>query len=172
MSGILAYRTQGFNGYAVKYSPFFDSRIAVSASANFGLMGNGRLYILSLTANGIQAEKWYALWATTVRIGLLIDLEILGLILKTRSLILLGRKRTRTRSLLAAETVQLSSLISPSTTSRFSRGRNIIARCFQCSGIWFQRILLHLVPGTGQLRLYICRHVFVSKFSRLTVNLS
>jgi hypothetical protein len=55
----MEYRTQGFNGYAVKYSPFFDSRIAVAASANFGLVGNGRLYVLGLTPNGIQAEKWY-----------------------------------------------------------------------------------------------------------------
>jgi peroxin-7 len=54
---ILEYQTQGFNGYAVKYSPFFDSRIAVGASSNFGLVGNGRLYILGLTAAGIQAEK-------------------------------------------------------------------------------------------------------------------
>ncbi|TAQ86830.1 hypothetical protein B7494_g4853 [Chlorociboria aeruginascens] len=51
--------TQGFNGYAVKYSPFFDSRIAVSASANFGLVGNGRLFVLGLTANGIMAEKCF-----------------------------------------------------------------------------------------------------------------
>jgi peroxin-7 len=55
---MLEYKTEGFNGYAVKYSPFFDSRIAVAASANFGLVGNGRLYILGLTANGIQCEKW------------------------------------------------------------------------------------------------------------------
>jgi hypothetical protein len=59
MNGMLEFQTPGFNGYAVKYSPFFDSRIAVAASANFGLVGNGRLYILGLTANGIQAEKWY-----------------------------------------------------------------------------------------------------------------
>lgn len=56
---MLEFRTQGFNGYSVKYSPFFDSRIAVAASANFGLVGNGRLYILGLTANGIVAEKWF-----------------------------------------------------------------------------------------------------------------
>jgi len=56
---MLEFRTQGFNGYAVKYSPFFDSRIAVSASANFGLVGNGRLYILGLNAHGIKAEKWF-----------------------------------------------------------------------------------------------------------------
>ncbi|KAF8455973.1 peroxin 7 [Terfezia claveryi] len=43
------FRTQGYNGYAVKYSSFFDNRLACAASANFGLVGNGRLYILGLT---------------------------------------------------------------------------------------------------------------------------
>ena len=52
------YRTQGYNGYAVKYSPFFDNRLACAASANFGLVGNGRLYILGLTPGGIVGEKW------------------------------------------------------------------------------------------------------------------
>ncbi|KAF2436247.1 WD40 repeat-like protein [Tothia fuscella] len=56
---MLEFRTQGYNGYSVKYSPFFDSRIAVATSANFGLVGNGRLYVLGLTANGIVAEKWF-----------------------------------------------------------------------------------------------------------------
>jgi peroxin-7 len=56
---MLEFRTEGFNGYGVKYSPFFDSRLAVAASANFGLVGNGRLYILGLTANGIVAEKHF-----------------------------------------------------------------------------------------------------------------
>ena len=54
---MLEFRTQGYNGYAVKYSPFFDSRLAVASSANFGLVGNGRLYILGLTPKGIVAEK-------------------------------------------------------------------------------------------------------------------
>ncbi|MCJ1408849.1 peroxisomal targeting signal 2 receptor [Ptychographa xylographoides] len=56
---MLEFRTQGFNGYAVKYSPFFDSRLAVASAANFGLVGNGRLYILGLTPQGIVAEKWF-----------------------------------------------------------------------------------------------------------------
>jgi peroxin-7 len=50
---MLQFRTEGYNGSGVKYSPFFDNRLAVSASANFGLVGNGRLYILELTPNGI-----------------------------------------------------------------------------------------------------------------------
>ncbi|KAI9808013.1 MAG: peroxisomal targeting signal 2 receptor, partial [Pycnora praestabilis] len=56
---MLEFRTEGFNGYSTKYSPFFDSRIAVASAANFGLVGNGRLYILGLTPNGIVAEKWF-----------------------------------------------------------------------------------------------------------------
>lgn len=53
------FRTAGFSGYAVKYSSFSDTRIAVGSAQNFGLVGNGRLYILQLTAQGIVAEKWY-----------------------------------------------------------------------------------------------------------------
>lgn len=53
------FRTTGFNGYAVKYSSYVDSIIAVGCAQNFGLVGNGRVYILRLTPNGIVAEKWY-----------------------------------------------------------------------------------------------------------------
>lgn len=58
---MLQFRTEGFNGSAVKYSPFFDNRLAVAASANFGLVGNGRLYVLELTPNGIVPLKLYVL---------------------------------------------------------------------------------------------------------------
>lgn len=54
---MLEFRTEGYNGYGVKYSPFHDNRIAVAASANYGLVGNGRLYVLRLTAQGIVIEK-------------------------------------------------------------------------------------------------------------------
>lgn len=57
MAAMLEFRTRGFNPYAVKYSPYYDSRIAVAASANYGIVGNGRLYVLGLTAQGIQVEK-------------------------------------------------------------------------------------------------------------------
>lgn len=53
-NGMFEYRTQGYNGYAVKYSPFHDSRIAVAASSNFGLVGNGRLFVLELSGQGVQ----------------------------------------------------------------------------------------------------------------------
>jgi peroxin-7 len=55
---MLEFRTKGFNGYAVKYSPFIDTRIATATSSNFGLVGNGRLYILQIAPNGIEVERW------------------------------------------------------------------------------------------------------------------
>jgi peroxin-7 len=54
---MLEFQTTGYNGYAVKYSPFIDNRIACAASANYGLVGNGRLYLLRLTDRGIVGEK-------------------------------------------------------------------------------------------------------------------
>lgn len=40
-----------FNGYAVKFSPFEDGRIAVATSQNFGIIGNGRQYVLQVKVN-------------------------------------------------------------------------------------------------------------------------
>jgi peroxin-7 len=45
----------------VKYSPFFEDRIACASAANFGLVGNGRLWILRTNTgpHGMDAEKFY-----------------------------------------------------------------------------------------------------------------
>ncbi|CRK43092.1 Peroxisomal targeting signal 2 receptor like protein [Verticillium longisporum] len=56
---MLEFRTQGFNPYAVKYSPYNDSRLAVATSANYGIVGNGRVFALGLTARGIEVERTY-----------------------------------------------------------------------------------------------------------------
>ncbi|CAD6445781.1 11eb2ef0-9ac7-4347-a35b-7c86b476df99 [Sclerotinia trifoliorum] len=56
---MLEFITRGFKGSAVKYSPFYEDRICVAASANYGLVGNGRLYSLMLTAQGIQVQKTF-----------------------------------------------------------------------------------------------------------------
>lgn len=49
---MLAFKTAGYNGYSVKYSPFYDNKLAVATSANYGLVGNGKLWILSIAPNG------------------------------------------------------------------------------------------------------------------------
>lgn len=46
------YKT-AFNGYAVKFSPFVETRLAVATAQNFGIIGNGRQYVLELTPQGI-----------------------------------------------------------------------------------------------------------------------
>lgn len=43
----MQYHTSGFKGCAVKFSPFTDRLVAAATSANFGLVGNGRLYVLN-----------------------------------------------------------------------------------------------------------------------------
>ncbi|KAK0722235.1 peroxisome biogenesis factor 7 [Lasiosphaeria miniovina] len=59
MASMLEFRTPGFNPYAVKYSPYYDSRLAVATSANYGIVGNGRVFCLALTAAGIKVEKMF-----------------------------------------------------------------------------------------------------------------
>ncbi|KAH8160079.1 hypothetical protein CIB48_g8168 [Xylaria polymorpha] len=59
MASMLEFRTAGFNPYAVKYSPYYDSRIAVASAANYGIVGNGRLFCLGLGPQGVQVEKTF-----------------------------------------------------------------------------------------------------------------
>lgn len=42
------FRTEGYNGYSVAFSPFFENKVAVASAANFGIVGNGRLWVLGL----------------------------------------------------------------------------------------------------------------------------
>ena len=41
------YRT-AFQGYSVRFSPFEDGRLAVATSQNYGIVGNGRQYVLQV----------------------------------------------------------------------------------------------------------------------------
>ncbi|KAJ1667037.1 peroxisomal targeting signal 2 receptor [Coemansia sp. RSA 1813] len=43
----MRYRSAGFKGYSVKFSPFSDRLLAAATSANFGLVGNGKLCVLN-----------------------------------------------------------------------------------------------------------------------------
>lgn len=43
-------RTSGFNGYACEFSPFTGTRLACASGANFGIVGNGRLWIFPLAS--------------------------------------------------------------------------------------------------------------------------
>lgn len=49
---MLGYHIPGYSGYGVQYSPFFDNRLAVVSGSNFGLVGNGKLFILDIDPQG------------------------------------------------------------------------------------------------------------------------
>jgi len=58
------FHTPGFAHTNVSWSPFHTTRIAVASSANYGIIGNGHLYIASTLTNpsgvaGIKLDKFY-----------------------------------------------------------------------------------------------------------------
>jgi len=57
-------QTPGFAHYSVAWSPFHTSRLALASAANYGLVGNGRLHLVSVTPGpgslrGLNVEKQY-----------------------------------------------------------------------------------------------------------------
>ena len=54
---MLSFRTKGYNGYGIQYSPFYDNKLAVATAANYGLVGNGRLFILNIEPNGTVSDQ-------------------------------------------------------------------------------------------------------------------
>ncbi|KAK0531321.1 peroxisomal targeting signal 2 receptor [Tilletia horrida] len=48
-------RTPGFAGYNVRWSPFFEHKLAIASAANYGLIGNGRLHVVHLGPPGASA---------------------------------------------------------------------------------------------------------------------
>lgn len=60
-------QTPGFAHYSVAWSPFHDTRLALASSANFGLIGNGRLHLVSLGPGpggmpSLTSNKQYVIW--------------------------------------------------------------------------------------------------------------
>ena len=53
---LLEFRAAGLSGFAAKFSPFNDSRVALACAKNFGLVGNGALIVTELGPNGIVAK--------------------------------------------------------------------------------------------------------------------
>ena len=54
-------QTPGFAHYSIAWSPFIPNRLAVASSANYGLVGNGRLHVIHLDQSGLRVEKSYVL---------------------------------------------------------------------------------------------------------------
>lgn len=49
-----------FSGYAVEFSPFEETRLACATSQHFGIVGNGRQYVLDVDPDEKAIEKVYA----------------------------------------------------------------------------------------------------------------
>ncbi|GAB2301211.1 peroxisomal targeting signal 2 receptor [Dionaea muscipula] len=49
-----------FNGYSVKFSPFYENRLAVATAQNFGILGNGRLHVLDLSPSPSPVTEFAA----------------------------------------------------------------------------------------------------------------
>ncbi|KAL7415622.1 WD40-repeat-containing domain protein [Mrakia frigida] len=50
--------TPGYSGFNLAFSPFIEHRLALASSANFGLVGNGRVYVLQdRRGHGLAVEK-------------------------------------------------------------------------------------------------------------------
>ena len=43
--------TPGFAHYSIAWSPFHPNRLALASAANYGLIGNGRVHLVSLSPN-------------------------------------------------------------------------------------------------------------------------
>lgn len=54
---MLSYHMKGYSGYGVQYSPFYDNKLAVATGSNFGLVGNGKLFILDIDPQGRMVES-------------------------------------------------------------------------------------------------------------------
>ncbi|KAH0582988.1 hypothetical protein H2248_010880 [Termitomyces sp. 'cryptogamus'] len=57
-------QTPGFAHYSLAWSPFHNNRIALASSANFGIVGNGRLHLVSLAPGPaglplLKLDKFY-----------------------------------------------------------------------------------------------------------------
>ncbi|KAL7420410.1 peroxisomal targeting signal 2 receptor [Cryptotrichosporon argae] len=55
----LRLRTPAYAHHSLKFSPFFEDRVAIASGANFGLVGNGRLHVLRIASGGLQIEREY-----------------------------------------------------------------------------------------------------------------
>jgi peroxin-7 len=43
-----------FQGYSVKFSPFEEGKVAVATAQNFGIIGNGKQYVLAVRGDCIE----------------------------------------------------------------------------------------------------------------------
>ena len=101
------FQSPGFAHYSLAWSPFLNNTLAVAASANFGLIGNGRLNILSVDpslASGPALQRQYVTTSMGWQGNRLTNAQTLDLMHKMDCTTLRGVKLTRIRSSQVLET--------------------------------------------------------------------
>lgn len=64
----LVLKTPSFANYDVAWSPFYNQRLALSSAANYGLVGNGRLHLVSVAGGQITIDKMFVLQKETLEL--------------------------------------------------------------------------------------------------------
>jgi hypothetical protein len=88
----------GFAHQGVSWSPFYENRLAVASAANYGLVGNGRLQVVTLGGNpafptGANVDRMYVVILLSSSTTLIPDKSALRP--RMRSLAFPGLKFTR-----------------------------------------------------------------------------
>jgi hypothetical protein len=91
-------QTPGFAHYSLAWSPFHTSRLALASAANFGLVGNGRLHLVSVTLGGLPGLSLDKQYVRKLITTFLILTWPAGMILKTAFMMLLGLRYTKISS--------------------------------------------------------------------------
>lgn len=55
--GFRSFFKTDYAGMSIKFNPFDAFRLALTCSANFGIVGKGRIYILQMTPAGIMTPQ-------------------------------------------------------------------------------------------------------------------
>merc|ERR1712166_252113 len=53
---MVRFQTEGICGYSVEFSPFSETRLACAGAQHFGIIGNGKQYILDTTGGAVRTE--------------------------------------------------------------------------------------------------------------------
>jgi hypothetical protein len=101
--------TPGFAHSNVSWSPFHNTRIAVASSANYGIIGNGRLFVASASSGpsgvaGVKLDKLSVCWSFHLAVKLMLKF-FSAMKRKMVCTTLRGQRSTRTSSSLHRVTV-------------------------------------------------------------------
>ena len=162
-------QTPGFSHYSVAWSPFHTTRLALASAANFGLVGNGRLHIVSVNPDPsgpsrLNIDKqcdtffhlphkcsrrqiWntgWSFWSSMVRNPRKSARYRIGWRLNTT----MGCHVKRIFEVFHCLLMDL--FIYPYRIYPSGPGRNTLAKCFQWIGQTWRKTHLLLHPGMGQ----------------------